>query len=271
MHRKFAVVTTFNQAGLDLYGQKMIDSFERNWPAEVDLYVYAEGCRPTTTRENTYIRELNDVADIVAFKNKWRNVPKANGLENPKGRVDSHKGFKWDAIRFSHKVYSIFDCAKSLLKSRTDVLVWMDADTLCHSPMSMDFLEDFIPNKHSVAYFNREPKWPECGFYSMNLRDAMTHRFLSRFQWVYDNAEEGIFTMKEWHDSFVFFEVVKEFRKIAEFDEVNLSNVTISGEGHPIINSRIGAYIDHMKGERKVRGKSDKKDLKVTRNEEYWR
>jgi len=77
--------------------------------------------------------------------------------------------------------------------------------------------------------------------------------------------------MKEWHDSFVFFEVVKEFRKVAEFDEVNLSNVTISGEGHPIINSRIGAYIDHMKGERKVRGKSDKKDLKVTRNEEYWR
>ena len=271
MKRKFAVVTTFNQAGLDLYGQKMIDSFEKNWPAEVDLYVYAENCKPNTTRNNTKVRELMEVPEIRNFKNKWKDVPKANGKENPKGRVDSHKGFKWDAIRFCHKVYSIFDCAKSLIKSDADVLIWMDADTLCHSPMTYEFLDKFIPTKHSVAYFNREPKWPECGFYSMNLNDGMAVRFLSRFQWVWDNADEGIFTMKEWHDSFVFFEIVKEFRKIEGFDEGNLSNVAMPGEGHPIINSKIGAYIDHMKGDRKVRGKSDKKDLKVTRNEDYWK
>jgi hypothetical protein len=77
--------------------------------------------------------------------------------------------------------------------------------------------------------------------------------------------------MKEWHDSFVFFEIVKEFRNIKGFDEGNLSNIAMPGEGHPIINSKIGAYIDHMKGERKVRGKSDKKDLKVQRTEDYWK
>ena len=52
MSRKFAVVTTFNQDGLDLYGQKMIDSFEQNWPNEVDLYVYAEKCTPKKTKRN---------------------------------------------------------------------------------------------------------------------------------------------------------------------------------------------------------------------------
>jgi wyosine [tRNA(Phe)-imidazoG37] synthetase (radical SAM superfamily) len=64
---------------------------------------------------------------------------------------------------------------------------------------------------------------------------------------------------------------MKEFRNVQGFKEHSLSNVTISGEGHPIINSKLGAYIDHMKGERKVRGKSDKKDLKVQRTEDYWK
>jgi len=215
MSRKFAVVTTFNKAGMDLYGQKMIDSFEKNWPAEVDLYVYAEGCTPNKTRNNTYVRELMQNAGIVKFKAKWKDVPKANGLENPKGRVDSHKGFKWDAIRFCHKVFAIFDCAKSLDGSDVDELIWMDADTLCHSAM--------------------------------------------------------LFTMKEWHDSFVFYEIVKEFRQVQGFVEHSLSNVTIQGEGHPIINSKLGAYIDHMKGNRKVDGKSYAKDLKVERKEDYWK
>jgi len=87
---------------------------------------------------------------------------------------------------------------------------------------------------------------------------------------MYGIMQEGIFTMKEWHDSYVFFEIVKEFRGVEGFNEHSLSNVTIKGEGHPIINSKIGAYIDHMKGDRKFRGKSDAKDLKVSRTESYW-
>ena len=105
----------------------------------------------------------------------------------------------------------------------------------------------------------------------MKLKEDLTKMFLSRFQWVYDHAEEGIFTMKEWHDSFVFYEIIKEFRQVEGFKEHSLSNVTIQGEGHPIINSKLGAYIDHMKGNRKQDGKSYAKDLKVERKEDYWK
>ena len=268
MSRKFAVVTTFHDAGLKQYGQAMIDSIEKNWPSDVKLYVYAEDCTPTKTKDNVVIRDLMGTGYIAEFKAKWKNVPKANGQDNPKHRVDANKSFKWDAIRFCHKVYAIFDAAKSV---EADVLIWMDADTVCHSPMTTDFLEKFVPEDIHIGYFGREPKWPECGWYTMNLRDDMTKRFLSRFQWVYDHAEEGIFTMKEWHDSFVFFEIVKEFRRIPGWKEHNLSRPGTSGEGHPIINSDLGAYIDHLKGGRKARGISEKKDLKVERTEEYWK
>ena len=267
MPRKFAVVTTFHDAGLKQYGQNMINSFEKNWPEEVKLYAYAEDCTPYKSKDNIVVRDLMSTGPIAEFKNKWRNIPKANGLENPKGRVDAHKGFKWDAIRFCHKVYSIFDAAKS---TDADVLIWMDADTVCHSPVSLDFLEKFIDPTAYVSYFGREPKWPECGWYTMNLKEETTRRFLSRFQWVWDNAEEGIFTMKEWHDSFVFYEIVKEFRTMQGWKEQNLSRPGTSGEGHPIINSELGAYIDHLKGDRKEKGISNKNDLKIQRSEQYW-
>jgi hypothetical protein len=43
------------------------------------------------------------------------------------------------------------------------------------------------------------------------------------------------------------------------------------GGGHPLINTVLGKWIDHMKGDRKNQGKSLTKDLMVNRKEEYWR
>jgi hypothetical protein len=83
---------------------------------------------------------------------------------------------------------------------------------------------------------------------------------------MYDNATTGIFTLEEWHDSYVFDHV----RKIAPVTELNWSNDIIKGEGHPLINSAWGAWLDHLKGARKSLGRSKLKDLKVNRNESYW-
>ena len=50
---------------------------------------------------------------LNAFKTRWGNVPKANGIppDDIKARRprDWHKEFKWHAIRFSNKVYAVFD------------------------------------------------------------------------------------------------------------------------------------------------------------------
>jgi hypothetical protein len=52
--------------------------------------------------------------------------------------------------------------------------------------------------------------------------------------------------------------------------ELDWSSHLITGEGHPLINSPWGAYLDHLKGERKTQGRSNLKDLKVKRTEAYW-
>jgi hypothetical protein len=40
---------------------------------------------------------------------------------------------------------------------------------------------------------------------------------------------------------------------------------------HVFINSILGDYIDHMKGKRKIKGKSSKSDLRIKRKEDYWK
>ena len=265
---KIAVVTTFHEAGLKQYGQRMIDTFCKNWPAEITLHVYPEKCNPRVPDHSRItLTDLDSVAALTAFKEKWKNVPKANGdvtADPVRGkRKDAGKGFKWDAVRFAHKVYAIFDCART---TDADILFWMDADTVCHSPIPLATIEKFCSPNVDLGFLGREGKYTECGLYSLNLRSAAVQEFLKKFQDFYDNAENGIFTLDEWHDSFVFDAV----RKLSTLKENNWSAGIISGEGHPLINSEWGAYLDHLKGDRKSVGRSKSKDLKVKRTEAYW-
>jgi hypothetical protein len=262
---KYTVITTFNADGYAKYGQRMIQTFLQNWP--VNLVVYAEGCSVQETAPNLVVRDISVVNELTAFKQQWLGVPRANGdvSADPvrSQRKDAGKGFKWDAVRFAHKVYSIFHCAKHI---DTDWLIWMDADTVCHSPISVDDLDGLCPADQDLCFLGRRGKYTECGLYAMNLRSQRTQNFLTQFQCYYDDAEQGIFTLAEWHDSFVFDAV----RKHLPLQELDWSSHLITGEGHPLINSAWGAYLDHLKGDRKTLGKSKAKDLKVQRTESCW-
>ena len=267
MTRRFSVVTTFNQAGYIKYGSRMIDTFLANWPQQVDLYVYAEDCVITQSAANLVVRDIAMVDALTVFKKTWRDVPKANGnvSDDPiqSRRKDAGKGFKWDAVRFAHKVYSIFHCAKN---TSTDWLLWMDADTVCHSPVGVSDLDQLCPSDRDLCFLGRQGKYTECGLYAINLKSPICERFLWDFQCMYDDAERGIFTLIEWHDSFVF-DIVRKKHQLKELD---WSGHIIAGEGHPLINSAWGAYLDHLKGSRKDQGRSKLSDLKIQRTEAYW-
>jgi hypothetical protein len=275
---KYAVVTTFNEQGLIQYGQRMIDTFCQNWPQEVILHIYPEKCNPKIeNHSHVTLTDLDSVQELTAFKERWRNVPKANGdvSRDPvrSKRKDAGKGFKWHAVRFAHKVYAIFDCART---TDADILIWMDADTICHSTITIADIQRMIPGNKDLCFLGRKGKYSECGLYSLNLKSQMTKNFLNEFQRMYDNAETGIFQLAEWHDSFVFDAVRQKFPFLSQLDwAANLYDLRpapgmSTGEGHPLINSEWGAWLDHLKGGRKSLGKSKRDDLKVLRKEPYW-
>jgi hypothetical protein len=133
-----------------------------------------------------------------------------------------------------------------------------------------------IPTSSDLCYLGRKGKYSECGLYSLNLRSEQTQGFLQEFQRVYDQAESGIFLLEEWHDSFVFDAVRRKFPQLRQVDwAASLQDLRprpgmSSGEGHPLINSEWGAWLDHLKGDRKTLGKSKREDLKMDRKEPYW-
>lgn len=260
----YTVCTTFNAAGYEKYGKRMIQTFLQNWPKNVELLVYAEDCSVTESAPNLKVFDLNSASpDLVSFKQRWRGVPKANGdvSQDPIRckRKDGGKGFKWDAVRFSHKVYAIFAAAKVC---SGDYLIWMDADMVCHSPISMEFLHSMLSG--DVCFLGRPGKYTECGLYAINLKTTAGQAFLQRFQEFYNR--DTIFEFAEWHDSFVFDQV----RVSVPCQETDWAAPLGPGIGHPLINSAWGAYLDHLKGSRKDTGRSKIKDLRVKREERYW-
>ena len=75
-------VTTFNQNGLDLYGQRFIDSFAKNVDKKIQLLVYAENCEPVNPDPTQIIilDAVKQLPKLTRFKEKWKNIPKANGI-----------------------------------------------------------------------------------------------------------------------------------------------------------------------------------------------
>lgn len=272
------LVTTFHSKGLELYGQRFLDSFADKVDKNIKLLVYAEDCDPINPDpERITIYDAKEtLTDLQEFKKKWQDVPKAKGVcpfpeKRPK---DYHKEFKWDAIRFSNKVYAVFDA----VKKSSEWCVWIDADCYIHTPWSYKEFSELLPNDVWITYVGRGKKsntWPECGFYGLNLKQKTCQKFIEKFKKMYDNAEEGIFSLNEWHDSYVFGVLLTEMESynsniLNYSNDLAIKGAQTGGGGHPIINTNLGKWIDHLKGNRKYDGMSKKSDVVVNRNQNYW-
>ena len=272
------VLTTFHKPGLDLYGQRFLDSFARNVDKQIKLLVYAENCSPVNPDSSQIeIIDAKELIKLNQFKARWGNVPKANGkCPFPEKRPrDHHKEFKWDAVRFANKVYAVFDAV-----DRTDDTwtVWIDADTYVHSPINYDQFTQLLPKDKWITFVGRgkgSQTWPECGFYGLNNEHDTCKKFLKEFERMYQEADNGIFKLDEWHDSYVFGKILNQLALIDNnfhdySKDIYNKTAKTGGGGHPLINSVLGNYFDHMKGDRKNKGKSQKKDLLANRTESYW-
>src|SRR6056300_1600500 len=276
------VVTTFHPEGYSKYAKRFLESFAAKVDKRIKLIVYAEGVKPDNP-DPTRIEILDQVEalpKLVAFKERWKDDPKANGIppEDIKRRRprDHHKAFKWDAVRFSNKVYAVFDAAE---RTKKDWLVWMDADTFVHSDWSFEEFSECLPSTSWITYVGRgkgSQTWQECGFYGMNLNHPMCIQFLKEFERFYEDADNGIFELEEWHDSFVFGHILNQLKPIDSnvhdySADMYLREARTGGGGHPLINTVLGKWIDHMKGDRKRLQKSKRSDLITKRLEKYWK
>ena len=264
---KYTVITTFNQAGLDTYGQRMIDSFEQHWPADVDLMVYAENCQPRFHRPNTQVINILAVSeDLRAFVKRHENNPLAHGQAGPPEVWNPKKQFRWNAVRFCYKVFATAACSQ---QTPNGWLIWIDADTHTHSAVTLDWLNAVCPRDAMVSYLGRGEKYhSECGWVAYNLDHPATRELIRDFVGMY--KDDSIFNEREWHDSYIWDVIRKRYQKQHRFHNLNPSVDDKGLAGHPFINSELGRVMDHVKGKRKNQGHSKAKEVVLHHDIPYW-
>lgn len=251
---KYQAITTCNSEQWKQYGRAMITTFCRYWPRDVSLCIYTEG----------FSSDANDKVEFVDLDTSapWLPLWKSERSKSERGWAHGKYHFRKDAVRFSHKIAAIGAAAESV---DIDVLIWMDADIVTHAPVTIEWLEGLFPQWADMAWLDRERVYPECGF--MMFRIPEMKNVIRTIKNTYKTGE--VFRFTQTHDSFVIQQIVN-----AAVARGEIKVESLSGEGrsshHPFVNSPLASRMDHLKGSRKVEGRSRPADLIKPRTEPYW-
>jgi hypothetical protein len=251
MENNYLLVTTFNNEGYNIYGKKMLEAFLKYWPKNQQIIVYTENFNldKNLISDRIIVKDILSIQSLVDFKDRHKNNPAANGYKKDPNKKD----FMFDAVRFSHKIFSLYD---AITNNFGKSIVWVDGDTITHSDVPEDFLMVNFPQKdYGIAYLGRIKQYSECGWVVYHTNHPLMKDFWERFIDYYRN--DTIFNLQEWHDSFVFDVTRKEFEEKGMLNQ-NITPGFIAG--HPFINCVLGEYMDHMKGPRKKVGRSKKNE-----------
>jgi hypothetical protein len=258
--KRINCVTCYNLQGFRETGSLLINGFINFWPQETLLTVYVDDPIPKNEliRDSRVTYRILDQKDLINFKERHKGNLEANGLG--KKAKDGVKDYRYDAVRFSHKVFALF---QFLEENETDVLIWLDGDSRTHSQVFLSNIESWCPENKFAGYLARPWMYTETGFHIFDMKHEIARDFLNDWKQYY--LDDSIFKLDMWTDCHTY-DAAK-----SKFDENDWHNLSPPiKNNHPFINGPLGEFMDHMKGPRKKKGTSHKKDLVVNRNESYW-
>jgi len=264
------VLTTFNKAGWEQYGKRMVQTFIKHWPEEIKIHLYCENVSTGLQNPRVVEHDIFQVCPQVEAFVSQNNTDYNNGIR------DGKRDFKFDAIKFCYKVFA--QCHR-IQNSSADTLIFIDADTLTFADPPMQQLKELLPDDHFTAYIgrpnNNKLPFAETGYIMYNLKHPNIVNFAEVFEDLYTTGK--VFDLEYQVDCYTY----DTARRITEQTHGAKSNDITGPEGlgkrHPFVNTILGTFMDHLKGDaRKAKGKSNIEDLKdkvrVERTkQEYWK
>ena len=260
------LITTFNNKLFNEYSKNLLDTFIEKSDDSLRLNIFYEG--DFGEIKNNYISYDDKIRfyefkskDWNVFYNKFGHLAEANGYNV---RYDKFKNsliadgpsYKWQAVKFSYKIFSIYLASK--LEKISNKIVWIDADTICISDLNESDLIQFLPKEDELmSYLGRDsfpPEHPhsETGFLGFNLLHERFEAFIKTAISFYTTGE--LFALKLYHDC-IIYDTTRTIFEMSGTKFKNLSGKFIS-ESHPFVKCALGNYFDHLKGNRKQLGYS---------------
>lgn len=226
---KIGIVSTFSDKGYYEYAKHFVSSLNKNLDDRVSVFLYIDGNKKLFKRnDNINIINLEKaVPDLTQFKNRNKHKTVSDFIN--------------DGVRFSHKSYAIWHAA---MHSGVDMLIWLDADTELLKPVSVEYLETFLPAGYFTSYLGR-PSYSETGFIAFDLTNPYTKEFFDIFKSYYDS--DRIYTLPAFTDCHVFDATRTELETAGKIKGHNLTPTEVK---HPF-NHTFEGYMMHLKGGRK--------------------
>jgi hypothetical protein len=224
---KIRLVSTFSDAGYNVYAKHFVESCKKYIDKNIELFIYKDNVSFDSPLNFTVLNLEQVCPNLVEFKN--RNKDK------------TFKDYRWDAVRFSHKVYATVHATKGDI----DYLIWLDSDTEIYNNISVQYFLKFLPKDSFVGYIGRDGA-SETGFLIFDMKHPAATEFFDRYQWYYDT--DAVYTKAECHDAFIFDIVRKEFEDLGKIKSYNVSPVG-ANKGH--FNAAFDGYMVHYKGDDK--------------------
>lgn len=231
MNKQISIVTTFSDKGYEDYGRLFLESCANFLDPKIKLIVYKDDVHvPPSPRMSIFNLEQS-VPDLTKFKTR-------NSF-----RDEANVKFQYQSVRFSHKVYALYNAA---MTTESRYLIWLDSDTELYDTVTPEYFYKFLPEGNLVGYLGRPGEaFSECGFMIYDLHSPHAKEFFERFKWYYDTDE--LYKLKEWHDSYIFDVVRKEFEAAGKIKTINLS----ANFNKHQFNATLDGHIMHLKGDRK--------------------
>lgn len=250
------VVTGWHPAAWEHYARRFAETFDRHWPATVDLIAYPE---ELVRLPRGFCRLLWEIDGAREFIARHKSVPEHCGLKpTPHWRSKDHRklangisGWRWDAMRFFKQCIIPHHAARFL--DDGDILVWLDADIVTFADVPEGFVGGLLADA-DLCYLGRN-KGAEIGFWAVTL-NSQSRAFLADLSSYY--LDDRIFALAQYHSAYAFDHALVS----AERKKLHSRDLTPGGRDHVFVRSPIGRYCDHLKGSRKDIGYSPEHPMK---------
>jgi len=260
----FTLTTTWGQKHWNVYAKRCLESIAKHWPSQVQKIFYPDDITQQIDILNTqYIDLHSQQPELKEFITRNTNHP----LVDERMEKPLRSKFEYDVIRFSYKVYCMLDAAE---KCNTDQLIFIDADTVTYKDIPIEWLDHIAPHDKFSTFLGRPKKgFSETGFITFNMKLKESKDFFARWREYY--TKDLWVNLVGFTDSFTYDAARLDTTDRSLDNDLNDGRyLGYRGSKHPFVNSELGDYMDHLKGDRKDI-QSSVQDMKVKRQDDHWR
>jgi len=221
------LVTSFGDAGYDVYGEKFLKSYKQH--CDLPLTVYYEIKRSFPKANRIEYRDMYEVPNLQEYLS-------IQGLKENMGHGED---WRFNIFKFCRKAFIQFDELKMGGK-----FAWMDADVEFKTKADEAFIKNTVKDTY-IAYLGREGFHCCTSFVGFNTDHEDHPRFLKAFEDIYLSG--GVFKLQEWHDAYVFQHLLNETGVKAK----NLCQNIRMAAGSRNVFDMVFKFGRHKKGNRK--------------------